>query len=1564
MKKISKKLLALFVALLLIIAPLSVKQLFSAEGGSTDKAPEYNASEHTDITDKFVVEKSGSSVGYLPPANWANGYTVTNSSKVMPNERIVFSNIYASMEGTVYFSAKLNGDLVSGGNNPDWSGPVIHLGKVKHETNGEGYLTALFTKTHGADIRIMDGYNNQIDYLGLNGNYPDTNSPVRSATGYTVTAAVSKDGVTIFINGVKWVDNFDFEAQGYVLKNFEFAIGFVCCAGSVNNIRAWCENKDYREPDRTPYYKDDNHTDLNPFLLIGTEGTGITVEKDNGIFNVSASGTGCADFGNITGIITDKVIYTANFKKGIVASGADENAGPVMHIGKAQYGSKIGTLALILTAKDGIRLTLLDKDNSVIAVLSELEYGTNKGKDRKDIDYSVTAVVGYKNISVYVNTYTMLNEHSVNGLGITLLGHEFKISFANVSGKVENIRAFCDKETNIEPINVSTRVDVTKTEISDGTSSETPLNFAASYAADSGSNTTDVILNANVKDLLIDGATVITKTVFATGSDYPTANGLQLVRLGKVKYNGTEYFADLHLTKTDGMKVVLVELNNTVTDIVITNADYVKADGTTTKTRFDLQGDLTVLATTNNAGISIYMNGYRFINKAFDNELSFVSADVGAGVRNMKTYTTGFVKRYNTGVKAFSVLCFKADRYSTAPVYNSSTDTNLNANTETGTSGSGISVIDQVNNNGYYQAQSTSDSADSSKVEFFDYNIKADGTLYFSTTFKKGITAGDTNIELAGPVLQLGKVEKDGQEGMLAVRFTASKYIELFIDGTNAIDLDVKCEYPDTRTANRGNNAYDVTVEVNSEYISLWVEGEQLITRYSFADNGITFKSLYSAVKFVNTKAVADKILLWCKNADATAVVGAPTFNPATDHDLTQEMVTYSQAGVAVTGGANDGYSYDCTVEDKNIKFSKFYVKPGGGYITNFVIRAGNESSQTWGGHEIVIATIDVDGHEGYFSIRFFESGGISAQVFSYAYNTWVDFATYPDTKTHNRNKDIDYNVTISSINNTLNVWVNGKKVIRDVTIEGLWDGRKVTVTENILKIMMNKTTGAVSNIKAWTPKENYQKPAGAPEFNPSKHINLTTDLNTPLIAGASNDLQPDGTYDISLNSKNKILEYGNLQIDNNATLYTKAVIKAGITGDLNWSGPNIYVADVSNGKKSYAFGIRLMKRGGICVCTTDFVAEESTIFYNYPESDTSFRNDNIDYELVIISNLNEVSLWVNDVLVVDKYKYDFVKDDNKFVTEHNLKIFNTSCNMKIEDYQVWCAKEDFVKTSNAKSPTPSLYAASGVPKKPEGNINYADRLKSGHFATMQAKGFSWDEKTNTLKSTKKDQFGRVQVGNFTDMSVSDTFAIKFKYTVTDYEPNGEDKGAMGLRFYFRGFTYYGATNNLDNRGIMFANFGASDWEYWNWEHTMSNIYDYGFEVGKTYDVEILSGPSELGLWMNGKKIFYLYNLPDCGPYFTFEVYRSQFEMANLEIYNIEPEEYDDDEMKVLTPLNTDLSKIENHNFDNAVDKEEASLAEKNVVVVSFAVIVVAFIIFTVFLFKGNKKKGGKLYEK
>ena len=1556
MKTTFKKWLAVLVAVVLLATPLTVIQLVSA----ADFVPTYNADKNIDLTETLTVQKSGSYVNYSAPAVWTNGYTVQSTSSEMTSERVAFSNVHIANDGTAYFSATVKSGLICGGVNAQWAGPAIYLGKVVSETKGEGYVTAMLTKEHQMDLRLKDTYNNDLLYLGNHGNYPDSNSAVRGDIDYTITAAVSKTSMSIWVNGKKWVDDYKFESNGLTYDTFEFGIGFVCCQGTVSGVKAWCAKDEYKQPDMTPVYNSEKHTDINSLLQMEVVGSTPTAKKTDGLFGVIGNDMTTCDYvnyGDLSQIIDGTLYYNAIVKEGIAQDNADNNGGAILRIAKAKFGINTGTLGVLFSKSLGIRLVLLDDNNKILAYITDLDYSGTSAKTRPNTDLNITAAIDENAISLYINGVTLLIEHSLEDLGVTMIGHSFGLGFINASGEIANARVYCNTDSYIEPVNISNKGSFVKTEISGGTPSETPVTAADSYVADSDSNDKSVFVTSDISKLINEGATVLTKTVFATRTDYPTDNGVQLVRLGRVNYEGTHYFADLELTKADGIKIRLISFDNTQTSTVIASADYIKADGTKTKVRFDLKDDQTILTAVNKSGIAAYMNGYMAIKAVFDTDFAFAAPISGAGVRNMKTYQTSFIKRYNTGVKAFSVYCFKAEKFSNAPKYNADTDTNLNTYAETETKGGNIGLIYQTKNGGSFKAVSGSTASYSDTAILKNYNIKADGTLYFAATLKGGLEAGGANAAWSGPVLRLANIEKDGVQGALAIRFTSTQQIELYMDGDNTKYFDTKFNYPDTQSANRGNKDYKIVAEVNSEHISFWINGETLIDKYMLTDNGITFKSLCTEIKFVACKGTVDDIFLWCKNEDATAIKMPPVFNPDTDYMLSDTMRSGSTSDFTTSKDAN-GFDVNIKSEQIAVNFGEKYIKENGTFAFSLTHKAGAESSIAWGGLAIRLGDVVKDGKKGYLELRFTDmaSGGISLHATDEgSYDYYIKASNYPDSKSPNRNNNKDYKITGLYSKEGFSLWVDDIIVMDNVALTVPSENFEVTGMD--FGLFGVRTKGKMEDIQLWCNKADVEYPEAEPKFNSSIHTNLTPMLKAGLAAGmtATYDSK-NGTYDIVAKQPYKQLEFSNLAMRYTGTLYTRAVFKAGIETNIAWAGPELLVANVSkNGVNGY-IGIRLNEDGGVSTHASDNASFDGNwVNTFYPDSYSGKRNDNIDYEVVVRSTLNDLSVWVNDMLIIDRMP---LKYDDITVTSPFAAIYTANCTATIQDYQVWCENKDVLKTTVNPTVTSSLYIGSGVPAKPEGNINYADRLTDLTFITAGTNyGFYWNEETNTFWNDRGDTYARMEFGNFTDMSSSDTFAMKFKYTVKDYKPNGADQGSMGLRLLFRGFTGYSVAG-VHARGIQFAVPGANEYAMWSDNAYLGGNYiDYGFEVGKTYNVEILSGPTQLALWIDGKQIFYYYDLADCEPYFYFEVYRSLLEIADLEIYNIEPETYSNDEEKMAVMVSKEVSKNKEYKLNAILEQKKNNLVAEIVSISSVGVIFDALLLFTVFLLNNNKKK-------
>lgn len=193
-------------------------------------------------------------------------------------------------------------------------------------------------------------------------------------------------------------------------------------------------------------------------------------------------------------------------------------------------------------------------------------------------------------------------------------------------------------------------------------------------------------------------------------------------------------------------------------------------------------------------------------------------------------------------------------------------------------------------------------------------------------------------------------------------------------------------------------------------------------------------------------------------------------------------------------------------------------------------------------------------------------------------------------------------------------------------------------------------------------------------------------------------------------------------------------------------------------------------------------------------------------------------------------------------------------------------------------------------PAVPEGNINLIDTHTSISDTSNKEIDWSYNKLTHTLKNTVDDKNAYIRFEDIKGLKMSDTYMIRTKLTVFTAQPSIEnnDKNSMGARIIFRG---------NDTRSMCFFSLFATNAGYYSYVDGSllhNNNFSFSRELGREYDICILSAPNEVSVWVDNELVLNFDEVPNYEPFIGIQIYRASVQLSDIEVYNMSSDNADD----------------------------------------------------------------------
>lgn len=210
-----------------------------------------------------------------------------------------------------------------------------------------------------------------------------------------------------------------------------------------------------------------------------------------------------------------------------------------------------------------------------------------------------------------------------------------------------------------------------------------------------------------------------------------------------------------------------------------------------------------------------------------------------------------------------------------------------------------------------------------------------------------------------------------------------------------------------------------------------------------------------------------------------------------------------------------------------------------------------------------------------------------------------------------------------------------------------------------------------------------------------------------------------------------------------------------------------------------------------------------------------------------------------------------------------------------------------------------NLFLQENPPEVPEGNRNLITTFERLDDTSNGKLGVGYNRVDNMLSNSEDLESGFVRFTGLKGLKPEDTYIYRFQLVVRSAQPNPKynDTNSMGARVIFRGNGDLTQTNkNLQDvvtkDYITFSIFNTNLGIHCYQGNEVGDNYLYvpfRRELGRAYDVVILSGPSQVSVWVDGKLNIHYEDLPKYDPYIGVNIYRASIQMRDIGVYNIAP---------------------------------------------------------------------------
>lgn len=1074
MKKINiNRLIVLVTVLSIVISSFCGVGAFISASADGD-APTYDSAKHTDLSIKEVLKGSknddGSFKYEIDDINYVDYSNMVNTGLVE--------------DAVVYGSAVLPAGVYA--TNAIWDGQYLVLASATDWNGKYGYLVIKFTQGDNVDIQLVDGGNVNLTYIGghistLKPQYPNSSSTF-GTEARKATYALSLTNFTLWVDGVKIIDNYAWNSAGkeITIESFAVGTGSVNSKNHISDYRVWTDNESVKEP--VPAFVSGNHLDVTKSeeieLTKGADGT-YSIVGNTSNYNIIKEHVK-------TKVTAGAVIY------GSAKIAPDNFATATNTVSLIIAKTVQGNVAITFTAANGIELWITDENGNKISSIYKASYNGATdafGNGIRKITYSVSK----KAISVWCGVDKLIDNLEWQNtqptieitdfiFGVSAKGDKINVTGYRIWGSTDSVKVVLPVYDPKLHIDISSRSDIDGSMSTDGTYSFTTTSNMYRQIKEFGG----VILD--------DDATIYGAVTLSPSTIYMNQWGGVILPLAKANSWRTGY-GTLFVKFTHGDRIDVQHFSDGENEplyvgALIPTLKPAYPDGTSNFG--DKPHDVVYMI--NKQSFTLWVDGVKVIDNYVWNSTAGMEISI-------ESYVLG-IEGVNSTVNAqgYRVWVDKSEGKVTAPVYDKNKHYDITA---------GVSLNGEREEDGSLTFKSTNDNFDST-LKLTSDNVSDLATLYGS------VKLSDINWKNNGLLyINLGKAACGDISGDLQLSLTQNNgaYVRIK-NGDKVYNLgdtipSANISYPNGGTFPSEGAA--ISYELNGECLSVWIGDAQILSDFKLEEavdstgnpNGIYLSSFGVGVGSENASFTASGYRVWSE----ILYTPTPAFDSKNDINMLSAMeavkigegpVLNNENGKLTLGSSEFG---DGDGKNSGVMYAGPILREGGTMYLRTVITTDTEydpslmNAQTYGGPVIRLAnarayrqdrTGGFSSGDGYFDILFTRGDSIDFRIRTdtgydlfYIGANIPDFKiVYPDTYNGSRG-DSEYEVTIAISNRYISMWINGKALLLDHSLFDLkGTGNDSEFAMDIWDIapgiLYNLSKGTAEEFSVWCSKEDF----------------------------------------------------------------------------------------------------------------------------------------------------------------------------------------------------------------------------------------------------------------------------------------------------------------------------------------------------------------------------------------------------------------------------------------------------------------------------------------------------------
>lgn len=334
---------------------------------------------------------------------------------------------------------------------------------------------------------------------------------------------------------------------------------------------------------------------------------------------------------------------------------------------------------------------------------------------------------------------------------------------------------------------------------------------------------------------------------------------------------------------------------------------------------------------------------------------------------------------------------------------------------------------------------------------------------------------------------------------------------------------------------------------------------------------------------------------------------------------------------------------------------------------------------------------------------------------------------------------------------------------------------------------------------------------------------------------------------------------------------------------DMPWAGPRFHVMEANGFKYQLSFmegSTQLLANGGgyagynaPTAARANAVGEKHSVIMQY------------DYKT------NRFSVWYDGELVIRAAELPETNGERSPM----FGVLFESCSVDISNLKIWGSGLKVSVTDEYKELLNNpFFNSASIPTKPTDNINYwqymtaynskgdlAFDLYLDEFATY------WSEETGTVAF--QDSYGNRNLNGITNGT---TFVMNFTYRVNEDDPDWvAAKKQTGSSFQVRAYNLPTSQGKKNNYEIQLLNNAVKLVVHKDDSVKATYSSTWNREVGKEYDVSIVSAPTWCKVFIDGKLMLVATGLFEYVIDFRYTAVHASADFWNVQVYDVLPDE-------------------------------------------------------------------------